>query len=150
MFGVSEEATPKKDFPEEYFDGEYNGRAVVVRRRVRTYGCTFTAEERFVQQLPGVCENVCQALVLEQDAGYLYHVLPGDVAMPMSAWIAAVREGCRPGAFHAFGETERTFFRGIARGLNGNLSIGITSSDAFHPKIFTLIRQFQVQNGFVE
>jgi DNA-binding transcriptional LysR family regulator len=33
--------------------------------------------------------------------------------------------------------------RGIARGLNGNLSIGITSSDAFHPKIFTLIRQFQ-------
>lgn len=36
--------------------------------------------------------------------------------------------------------------RGIARGLNGNLSIGITSSDAFHPKIFALIRQFQVQN----
>ncbi|MBM7353301.1 LysR family transcriptional regulator [Lelliottia amnigena] len=36
--------------------------------------------------------------------------------------------------------------RGIARGLNGSLSIGITSSDAFHPKIFALIRQFQVQN----
>ena len=125
MFGVSEEATPKKDFPEEYFDGEYNGRAVVVRRRVRTYGCTFTAEERFVQQLPGVCENVCQALVLEQDAGYLYHVLPGDVAMPMSAWIAAVREGCRPGAFHAFGETERTFFRGIARGLSFLHALGV-------------------------
>ncbi|WP_317179026.1 LysR family transcriptional regulator [Lelliottia amnigena] len=36
--------------------------------------------------------------------------------------------------------------RGIARGLNGSLSIGITSSDAFHPKIFALIRLFQVQN----
>lgn len=34
--------------------------------------------------------------------------------------------------------------RGIARGLNGRLSIGITSSDVFHPKIFSLIRQFQV------
>lgn len=40
--------------------------------------------------------------------------------------------------------------RGIARGLNGNLSIGITSSDAFHPKIFALIRQFQVQNMAVQ
>ncbi|VFS37839.1 LysR family transcriptional regulator [Enterobacter cancerogenus] len=39
--------------------------------------------------------------------------------------------------------------RGIARGLNGSLSIGITSSDAFHPKIFTLIRQYQVQNPAV-
>lgn len=39
--------------------------------------------------------------------------------------------------------------RGIARGLNGNLSIGITS-DAFHPKIFALIRQFQVQNMAVQ
>ena len=36
--------------------------------------------------------------------------------------------------------------RGIARGLNGSLSIGITSSDAFHPKIFGLIRQYQQQN----
>lgn len=40
--------------------------------------------------------------------------------------------------------------RGIARGLNGSLSIGITSSDAFHPKIFALIRQFQVQNMAVQ
>ena len=40
--------------------------------------------------------------------------------------------------------------RGIARGLNGNLSIGITSSDAFHPKIFALIRQYQVQNMAVQ
>ncbi len=39
---------------------------------------------------------------------------------------------------------------GIARGLNGSLSIGITSSDAFHPKIFALIRQFQVQNMAVQ
>ena len=37
-----------------------------------------------------------------------------------------------------------------ARGLNGSLSIGITSSDAFHPKIFALIRQFQVQNMAVQ
>ena len=40
--------------------------------------------------------------------------------------------------------------RGIARGLNGSLSIGITSSDAFHPQIFALIRQFQVQNMAVQ
>lgn len=40
--------------------------------------------------------------------------------------------------------------RGIARGLNGNLSIGITSSDAFHPMIFTLIRHFQLQNMAVK
>lgn len=40
--------------------------------------------------------------------------------------------------------------RGIARGLNGSLSIGITSSDAFHPEIFALIRQFQVQNMAVK
>lgn len=39
--------------------------------------------------------------------------------------------------------------RGIARGLNGTLSIGITSSDAFHPKIFALIRQYQVHNRAV-
>ncbi|HDS9360656.1 TPA: LysR family transcriptional regulator [Enterobacter chengduensis] len=39
--------------------------------------------------------------------------------------------------------------RGIARGLIGSLSIGITSSDAFHPQIFTLIRQFQQQNPAV-
>jgi len=39
--------------------------------------------------------------------------------------------------------------RGIARGLNGNLSIGITSSDAFHAKIFTFIRQYQLQNAAV-
>jgi DNA-binding transcriptional LysR family regulator len=39
--------------------------------------------------------------------------------------------------------------RGIARGLNGSLSIGITSSDAFHPKIFTLIRHYQMQNPAV-
>lgn len=36
--------------------------------------------------------------------------------------------------------------RGIARGLNGSLSIGITSSDAFHTRIFRLIRQYQLQN----
>lgn len=36
--------------------------------------------------------------------------------------------------------------RGIARGINGCLSIGITSSDAFHPQIFALIRQYQRQN----
>jgi DNA-binding transcriptional LysR family regulator len=40
--------------------------------------------------------------------------------------------------------------RGIARGLNGNLSIGIASSDAFHPMIFTLIRHFQLQNMAVK
>ncbi|BBS36159.1 LysR family transcriptional regulator [Enterobacter sp. RHBSTW-00901] len=39
--------------------------------------------------------------------------------------------------------------RGIARGLIGSLSIGITSSDAFHPHIFALIRQFQLQNPAV-
>ncbi len=39
--------------------------------------------------------------------------------------------------------------RGIARGLNGNLSIGITSSDAFHPHIFALIHRYQVQNPAV-
>lgn len=39
--------------------------------------------------------------------------------------------------------------RGIARGLNGNLSIGITSSDAFHPQIFALIHQYQLQNPAV-
>jgi DNA-binding transcriptional LysR family regulator len=42
---------------------------------------------------------------------------------------------------------ERT--RGIARGVNGTLSLGITSSDAFHPKIFSLIRQFQVSHPSV-
>jgi DNA-binding transcriptional LysR family regulator len=36
--------------------------------------------------------------------------------------------------------------RGIARGLNGSLSIGITSSDAFHPQIFRLIHQYLQQN----
>lgn len=39
--------------------------------------------------------------------------------------------------------------RGIARGLSGNLSIGITSSDAFHPQIFALIHQYQLQNPAV-
>lgn len=39
--------------------------------------------------------------------------------------------------------------RGIARGLNGSLSIGITSSDAFHPHIFRLICQYQQQNPSV-
>ncbi|AIX55821.1 TPA: LysR family transcriptional regulator [Enterobacter kobei] len=34
--------------------------------------------------------------------------------------------------------------------LSGSLSIGITSSDAFHPQIFALIRQFQVQNMAVQ
>lgn len=33
--------------------------------------------------------------------------------------------------------------KGIARGLNGTLSMGIASSDAFHEKIFSLIHQFQ-------
>ena len=33
--------------------------------------------------------------------------------------------------------------KGIARGLNGRLSLGITSSDAFHPQIFSLLQQFQ-------
>lgn len=33
--------------------------------------------------------------------------------------------------------------KGIARGINGSLSMGIASSDAFYPGIFTLIRQFQ-------
>jgi len=33
--------------------------------------------------------------------------------------------------------------KGIARGLNGRLALGITSSDAFHPQIFSLLQQFQ-------
>lgn len=33
--------------------------------------------------------------------------------------------------------------KGIARGMNGKISLGITSSDTFHPKIFSLLRQFQ-------
>ncbi len=32
--------------------------------------------------------------------------------------------------------------KGIARGMNGSLSLGITSSDAFHPQIFTLLLVF--------
>ena len=32
--------------------------------------------------------------------------------------------------------------KGIARGMNGSLSLGITSSDAFHPQIFTLLHRF--------
>lgn len=39
--------------------------------------------------------------------------------------------------------------RGIARGINGSLSIGITSSDAFHPQIFALIRKYQLQNAAI-
>lgn len=35
--------------------------------------------------------------------------------------------------------------KGIARGVNGRLAIGITSSDAFHPQVFTLIHQYQQQ-----
>lgn len=34
--------------------------------------------------------------------------------------------------------------KGIARGINGSLSMGIASSDAFHPNIFATIRQFQL------
>ena len=33
--------------------------------------------------------------------------------------------------------------KGIARGMNGRLALGITSSNAFHPQIFALLRQFQ-------
>ena len=39
--------------------------------------------------------------------------------------------------------TRRWKNQGIARGLNGRLSLGITSSDAFHPQIFSLLQQFQ-------
>lgn len=34
--------------------------------------------------------------------------------------------------------------KGIARGMNGRLALGITSSNAFHPQIFALLRQFQL------
>ncbi|MGS3450564.1 LysR family transcriptional regulator [Klebsiella electrica] len=34
--------------------------------------------------------------------------------------------------------------KGIARGMNGSLALGITSSNAFHPQIFALLRQFQL------
>ncbi|MDT3520513.1 LysR family transcriptional regulator [Cronobacter sakazakii] len=33
--------------------------------------------------------------------------------------------------------------RGIARGVNGTLSVGISSSNAFHPRIFSLLHEFQ-------
>ena len=118
VFGVTPESASKKGFPNEYFDGVYKERAVLVRRRARTDGCTFTEEEKYVQTLPAVCENIGQALALEQDDGWMYHALPGDLLMPMSRWVTAVREGCRQGTFHAFGETERAFFRGIARALS--------------------------------
>ena len=36
--------------------------------------------------------------------------------------------------------------KGIARGMNGSLSLGITSSDAFHPQIFTLLHRFQLDH----
>ncbi|HAT1618418.1 TPA: LysR family transcriptional regulator [Raoultella planticola] len=35
--------------------------------------------------------------------------------------------------------------KGIARGMNGSLALGITSSNAFHPQIFALLRQFQLR-----
>ncbi|HHT0189178.1 TPA: LysR family transcriptional regulator [Raoultella planticola] len=35
--------------------------------------------------------------------------------------------------------------KGIARGMNGRLALGITSSNAFHPQIFALLRQFQLR-----
>jgi len=50
----------------------------------------------------------------------------------------------------ALSDTALEKARGIARGLNGNLSIGITSSDAFNPKIFALIHQYQRQNMAVK
>ncbi|AIR66310.1 LysR family transcriptional regulator [Cedecea neteri] len=40
--------------------------------------------------------------------------------------------------------------RGIARGINGKLSLGITSSNAFNPKIFSLLRQFQAHYPAIE
>lgn len=40
--------------------------------------------------------------------------------------------------------------RGIARGINGKLSLGITSSNAFNPKIFTLLREFQTHYPAIE
>lgn len=40
--------------------------------------------------------------------------------------------------------------RGIARGINGKLSLGITSSNAFNPKIFSLLRQFQARYPAIE
>ncbi|ATF92907.1 LysR family transcriptional regulator [Cedecea neteri] len=40
--------------------------------------------------------------------------------------------------------------RGIARGINGKLSLGITSSNAFNPKIFSLLRQFQTHYPAIE
>lgn len=40
--------------------------------------------------------------------------------------------------------------RGIARGINGKLSLGIASSNAFNPKIFSLLRQFQRQYPAIE
>ncbi|HBQ6952486.1 TPA: LysR family transcriptional regulator, partial [Klebsiella pneumoniae] len=36
--------------------------------------------------------------------------------------------------------------KGIARGMNGSMSLGITSSDAFHPQIFTLLHRFQLDH----
>lgn len=39
--------------------------------------------------------------------------------------------------------------KGIARGMNGSLSLGITSSDAFHPQIFTLLHRFQLDHPCV-
>ncbi|WP_279045907.1 LysR family transcriptional regulator [Cedecea davisae] len=40
--------------------------------------------------------------------------------------------------------------RGIARGINGKLSLGIASSNAFNTKIFSLLRQFQQQYPAIE
>ncbi|HEY1846598.1 MAG TPA: LysR family transcriptional regulator [Buttiauxella sp.] len=40
--------------------------------------------------------------------------------------------------------------RGIARGLNGKLSLGITSSNAFYPSIFSLLSRFQTRYPAIE
>lgn len=102
----------------------------------RTRNFTRAAEELGISQ-PPLSQQIQR---LEREVGTpLLRRLPRGVELT-EAGEAFYVDACQ---ILALTDAAMEKVKGIARGINGSLSMGIASSDAFHPKIFALLHQFQ-------
>lgn len=102
----------------------------------RTRNFTRAAEELGISQ-PPLSQQIQR---LEREVGTpLLRRLPRGVELT-EAGEAFYVDACQ---ILALTDAAMEKVKGIARGINGSLSMGIASSDAFHPTIFALLHQFQ-------